>query len=117
MKEMTRKLSRRSIIAIFTDHLIEYPTPINLSYIYGGGFIAGICLVIQIVTGIFLGMYYTPDVTLAYYSVEYIMREVKYGWLMRYTHSNGASMFFLITYLHMGRGIYHGSYTKPKGSV
>ena len=114
---MTRKLSRRSIIAIFTDHLIEYPTPINLSYIYGGGFIAGLCLVIQIVTGIFLAMHYTPHVDLAFISVEHIVRDVNNGWLIRYMHANGASMFFIVVYIHMARGLYYSSYSFPRMSV
>eukprot|EP00180_Rhodochaete_pulchella_P000800 Plantae.Rhodophyta-Rhodochaete_pulchella.ctg16324.p1 GENE.Plantae.Rhodophyta-Rhodochaete_pulchella.ctg16324~~Plantae.Rhodophyta-Rhodochaete_pulchella.ctg16324.p1 ORF type:complete len:105 (+),score=0.28 Plantae.Rhodophyta-Rhodochaete_pulchella.ctg16324:327-641(+) len=75
------------------------------------------CLVIQIVTGIFLAMHYTPHVDLAFSSIEHIMRDVQYGWLIRYVHSNGASTFFIAVYIHILRGLYYGSYTAPKQFV
>jgi len=75
------------------------------------------CLIIQILTGIFLAMHYTPHVDLAFTSLEHIMRDVNYGWLLRYIHANGASMFFIVVYIHMFRGLYFGSYTKPRHLV
>ncbi|KAI3932783.1 hypothetical protein MKW92_036228 [Papaver armeniacum] len=99
------------------QHLIDYPTPSNLSYWWGFGSLAGICLVIQIVTGIFLAMHYTPHVDLAFNSVEHIMRDVEGGWLLRYMHANGASMFFIVVYLHMFRGLYYASYSSPREFV
>lgn len=103
-------------LPIFTalQHLGEYKTPKNLSYFWNLGSIAGIALVIQIVTGIFLAMHYTPHVDHAFDSVEKIMRNVNYGWLVRYMHAVGASMFFVAVYLHMFRGLYYGSYKAPR---
>ena len=91
-----------------------YPTPGNLNYWWNFGSLAGIILVIMIVTGVVLAMHYTPHADLAFDSVERIMRDVNYGWLMRYIHMNGASMFFLIVYIHMFRGLYYGSYKYPR---
>lgn len=102
------------VLSVMNDHLIDYPTPLNINYLWGFGSIAGICLVIQIITGIFLAMHYTPHIEYAFYSIEHIMRDVNNGWFIRYVHSNGASMFFIIIYLHIGRGLYFGSYMKPK---
>ena len=90
----------------FLKHLGEYQTPKNLSYLWNLGSIAGIALVIQIITGIILAMHYTPHVDYAFESVEKIMRNVNYGWLIRYIHSVGASMFFAAVYLHICRGLY-----------
>jgi len=98
------------IIKIVTNHLIDYPTPVNISYFWGFGSIAGIFLVVQLITGIFLAMHYTPHVDLAFLSVEHISRDVVNGWFIRYCHSNGASMFFLAVYVHIFRGLYYGSY-------
>jgi ubiquinol-cytochrome c reductase cytochrome b subunit len=94
--------------------LNEYPTPSNLSYWCNYGSLAGIMLVVMIVTGIFLAMQYTPSADLAFDSVERIMRDVNYGWLLRYAHMNGASMFFAIVYIHLFRGLYYGSYKAPR---
>lgn len=91
--------------------MIDYPTPSNISYWWGFGLLAGLCLVIQIITGVFLAMHYTPHVDLAFNSVEHIMRDVKGGWLLRYMHANGASMFFTAVYIHIFRGLFYGSYT------
>jgi ubiquinol-cytochrome c reductase cytochrome b subunit len=102
------------MLAIVNNHLVDYPTPINISYYWGFGSLAGICLVIQIVTGIFLAMHYTPHVDLAFTSVEHIMRDVNNGWLLRYLHANGASFFFIMVYAHMFRGLYYGSYAHPR---
>nr|ARU07654.1 cytochrome b [Gracilaria tenuistipitata] len=108
------RLLKRPIISIVNNHLIDYPTPINIHYAWNFGFLASICLIIQIITGIFLAMHYTPHVELAFASVEHIMRDVNYGWLLRYIHSNGASMFFIVVYIHIFRGLYFSSYTKPR---
>ncbi len=92
----------------------KYPAPKNLNYLWNFGSIAGICLVLQIITGIFLAMHYTPHVNHAFDSVEHIMRSVNYGWLLRYTHAVGASMFFIAVYIHILRGLYYGSYKSPR---
>jgi len=94
-----------------------YPSPATITYWWSFGSIAGLCLVVQIVTGILLAMHYTPNINMAFYSVEHIMRDVNYGWLLRYCHANGASMFFIVLYLHMFRGIYYGSYLYPRQLV
>ncbi len=101
----------------FVRHLAEYRTPKNLNYMWSFGSIAGIALVIQIVTGIFLAMHYTPSSDKAFASVEYIMRNVNYGWLIRYLHAVGASMFFMSVYIHIARGLYYGSYKSPRELV
>src|SRR5246500_526403 len=100
---------RLPFIAMADHELHEYPTPRNLTYWWNFGSLAGIMLVIMIVTGIFLAMQYTPSALLAFDSVERIMRDVNYGWLVRYAHANGASMFFAIVYIHIFRGLYYGS--------
>ena len=105
---------KRPLISVVNDHLIDYPTPINIHYAWNFGFLSAMCLGIQIITGIFLAMHYTPHVDLAFASVEHIMRDVNYGWLLRYIHANGASMFFILVYIHIFRGLYFGSYTKPR---
>lgn len=99
---------------IMTSHVIYYPTPISLTYAWSFGSLAGIALTIQIISGLFLSMHYTADVDLAFNSVEFIMRDVKNGWLIRYIHANGASMFFIVVYAHICRGLYYGSYMKPR---
>lgn len=111
------RLIKYPLISIVNTHLISYPTPINIHYAWNFGFLASICLIIQILTGIFLAMHYTPHVDLAFLSVEHIMRDVNYGWLLRYIHANGASMFFIVVYIHIFRGLYFGSYSKPKQGV
>ena len=108
------RFARIPLVDTLYHSVVEYPTPLNLSYMWNFGSLAGICLVIQIVTGIFLAMHYTPHVDLALQSVEHIMREVQHGWLLRYIHANGASMFFIVVYLHMFRGLYYGSYVRPR---
>jgi ubiquinol-cytochrome c reductase cytochrome b subunit len=104
-------------LSVITNHLIDYPTPSNITYWWGFGSLAGICLVLQILTGVFLAMHYTPHVDLAFLSVEHIMRDVEGGWLLRYMHANGASMFFIVVYLHLFRGLYYGSYASPRETV
>jgi quinol-cytochrome oxidoreductase complex cytochrome b subunit len=112
---MVRAFKQSSIIQLFNDHLVDYPTPSNITYFWNFGSMAGMCLVIQILTGIGLAMHYTPHVDLAFQSVEHIMRDVNGGWLLRYVHANGASMFFIVVYIHIGRGLYYGSYVEPRG--
>jgi len=92
----------------------SYPAPPNFTYLWNFGVYAIFCLVVQIVTGILLAMHYTPNADLAFASVEHIMRDVNHGWLMRYLHANGASMFFIVIYVHMFRGLYYGSYLYPR---
>jgi len=99
---------------LYKEHLSEYYAPKNFNFWYFFGALAMLVLVIQIVTGIFLVMHYKPDAALAFASVEYIMRDVPWGWLVRYMHSTGASAFFIIIYLHMWRGMIYGSYRKPR---
>jgi len=93
---------------------ISYPVPSNISYNWNYGIYAFICLVIQILTGIFLAMHYTPNINLAFISVEHIMRDVNFGYLLRYLHANGASMFFTVVYMHTFRGLYYSSYIYPR---
>lgn len=114
---MLISLKNEPIVKLVNDHLIDYPTPSNISLFWNYGFLAGMCLSIQIITGILLAMHYTPHVDLAFLSVEHIMRDVNGGWLLRYTHANGASMFFIVVFIHVGRGLYYGSYTYPRGFV
>ncbi len=112
---LVRWIDHRLPIFSFMNHeLNEYPTPKNLNYLWNFGSLAGIMLVAMIVTGIWLAMHYTPHVDLAFSSVEHIMRDVNYGWLIRYIHMNGASMFFIVVYIHIFRGIYYGSYKAPR---
>jgi len=110
-------LAKQPLFSVLNDHLIKYPAPLNLTYWWGYGSTAGICLIIQILTGIFLAMHYTPHVDLAFLSVEHIMRDVEGGWLLRYMHANGASFFFIVVYVHMFRGLYYGSYASPRELV
>lgn len=111
------RLLKRPLFNIVNNHLIDYPTPINIHYAWNFGFLSAMCLIIQIVTGIFLAMHYTPHVDLAFISVEHIMRDVNFGWLLRYVHANGASMFFIVVYIHIFRGLYYGSYAAPRQFV
>src|SRR6201996_4583722 len=105
---------RLPVIAMMEHELNEYPTPRNLNYWWNFGSLAGIILVIMIVSGIVLAMHYTPNSAMAFDSVERIMRDVNYGWLIRYIHMNGASMFFMAVYIHIFRGVYYGSYKAPR---
>src|SRR6201993_4988979 len=113
--KIVRWIDHRLPVFTFINHeLNDYPTPRNLSYWWNFGSLAGIMLVIMIATGIFPAMEYTPNVNLAFDSVERIMRDVNYGWLIRYIHMNGASFFFIVTYIHIFRGLYYGSYKEPR---
>jgi quinol-cytochrome oxidoreductase complex cytochrome b subunit len=108
------RILKQRYFNIVNHALVDYPTPTNLSYLWNFGFLAAFSLAIQILTGIFLAMHYTPHLELAFSSVEHIMRDVNAGWLIRYIHANGASMFFIVVYLHILRGLYYGSYTSPR---
>ena len=110
-------LIKQPLLSVVNDHVVDYPSPSNLTYMWGFGSLAGICLGLQIATGIFLAMHYTPHVDLAFLSVEHIMRDVEGGWFLRYMHANGASMFFIVVYLHIFRGLYFGSYASPRELV
>jgi ubiquinol-cytochrome c reductase cytochrome b subunit len=112
-----RILKSHPVLSIVNGMLIDLPAPSNLNYLWGFGSLLGLCLIIQLGSGIFLAMHYTGNVDLAFVSVEHIMRDVNYGWLLRYIHANGASMFFICVFLHIGRGIYHGSYNSPREMV
>ena len=113
---IVRWIDYRLPIFSLLDHAVgrNYPTPRNLNYWWNFGSLAGVILVVQIATGIALAMHYTPHVDFAFASVERIMRDVNYGWLLRYTHANGASAFFVVVYIHMFRGLYYGSYKNPR---
>nr|YP_009258931.1 cytochrome b [Dopasia gracilis]AIQ78430.1 cytochrome b [Dopasia gracilis] len=102
------------LLKILNNALIDLPTPPNLSSWWNFGSLLGLCLVVQITTGVFLAMHYTPNISLAFSSVAHICRDVQYGWLLRNLHANGASMFFLCIYSHIGRGLYYGSYLLKK---
>jgi ubiquinol-cytochrome c reductase cytochrome b subunit len=111
---LVRWIDHRLGLFTFLQHQAEFPAPKNLSYWWNFGSIAGVVLVLMIVTGVFLAMNYTPHVDHAFNSVERIMRDVNYGWLMRYLHMNGGSAFFAAVYIHMFRGLYYGSYKAPR---
>nr|Q94ND7.1 RecName: Full=Cytochrome b; AltName: Full=Complex III subunit 3; AltName: Full=Complex III subunit III; AltName: Full=Cytochrome b-c1 complex subunit 3; AltName: Full=Ubiquinol-cytochrome-c reductase complex cytochrome b subunit [Ctenomys tuconax]AAL01848.1 cytochrome b [Ctenomys tuconax]AAL01857.1 cytochrome b [Ctenomys tuconax] len=108
---MTNMRKSHPLIKIVNHSFIDLPTPSNISAWWNFGSLLGVCLGLQILTGLFLAMHYTADTTTAFSSVTHICRDVNYGWLIRYMHANGASMFFIFLYFHIGRGIYYGSYT------
>ncbi|MBI4207996.1 MAG: cytochrome bc complex cytochrome b subunit, partial [Betaproteobacteria bacterium] len=108
---------RFPLMQLWREHLAEYYAPKNFNFWYYFGSLALLVLVLQIVTGIFLTMHYKPDAAQAFASVEYIMRDVPAGWLIRYLHSTGASAFFIVVYLHMFRGLMYGSYRRPRELV
>lgn len=114
---MVLSIKQHSLFQLINSHLIEYPTPSNLTLFWNYGFLAAMCLVTQLLSGIALAMHFTPHVDLAFLSVEHIMRDVNGGWLIRYIHANGASMFFITVYIHIARGLYYGSYMQPRGLV
>ena len=114
---MVLSIKKQPIVQLINEHLVDYPTPSNLTLFWNYGFLAGMCLSVQLVTGIALAMHYTPHVDLAFLSVEHIMRDVNNGWFLRYAHANGASMFFITVFIHIGRGLYYGSYMQPRALV
>jgi ubiquinol-cytochrome c reductase cytochrome b subunit len=107
-------LKSHSLLSLANSYVIDSPQPSNLNYAWNFGSLLALCLGIQIVTGVTLAMHYTPNIDLAFISVEHIMRDVNYGWMIRYLHANTASFFFLFVYLHIGRGLYYGSYKAPR---
>jgi len=108
---------RNPIVAVLSNNLDSYPTPSNFSYFWGFGALSGLVLVSQIVTGVCLAMHYAPEIHLAFASVEHIMRDVRGGAALRYMHANGASMFFIVVYTHMFRGLYYGSFFQPRSTI
>lgn len=112
-----RLLKSHPILRLANSYLVDSPQPLNISYMWNFGSLLAFCLIIQIVTGVTLAMHYNPSVAEAFNSVEHIMRDVNNGWLIRYLHSNTASAFFFIVYLHIGRGMYYGSYRAPRTLV
>nr|YP_007625223.1 cytochrome b [Pseudohynobius flavomaculatus]ACK38340.1 cytochrome b [Pseudohynobius flavomaculatus] len=108
MAHQTRKT--HPLLKIINESFVDLPTPSNLTSLWNFGSLLGICLIAQIMTGLFLAMHYTADTSLAFSSVAHICRDVNYGWLMRNLHANGASFFFMCIYMHIGRGLYYGSY-------
>ena len=109
-----RIIKSHPLLRLVNSYLIDAPTPANISYLWNFGSLLALCLIIQIVTGVTLAMHYTPSVAEAFNSVEHIMRDVNNGWLVRYLHANTASAFFFLVYLHIGRGLYYGSYKSPR---
>lgn len=107
-----RLLKSNVLLKIFNNYLFDSKLPININYFYNFGSLLGLFLVIQIISGIFLAMYFQPNINNAFNSIEYLMREVPYGWLIRYIHANSASLFFLVVYLHIARGFLYESYFK-----
>jgi len=112
-----RLFKTNPVLSVVEKMLGTYMCPTIISYWWSFGSLAAICLGVQLVTGIILAMHYTPHIDYAFLSVEHIMRDVNYGWLLRYLHANGASMFFIVVYLHIFRGIYYSSYTYPREMV
>jgi len=112
-----RILKSHPLLKLVNSYLIDASQPSNISYLWNFGSLLLLCLVIQIITGVTLAMHYSPNILEAFNSIEHIMRDVNNGWLVRYLHSNTASAFFFIVYLHMGRGMYYGSYRAPRTLV
>jgi ubiquinol-cytochrome c reductase cytochrome b subunit len=112
-----RILKSHPLLKLINSYLIDSSEPSNISYLWNFGSLLAVCLILQIVTGVTLAMHYSPNVLEAFNSIEHIMRDVSNGWLIRYLHSNTASAFFFLVYLHIGRGIYYGSYRSPRTLV
>jgi ubiquinol-cytochrome c reductase cytochrome b subunit len=112
-----RILKSHPLLKMVNSYVIDSPQPSNISYLWNFGSLLGVCLIIQIATGVTLAMHYNPSVLEAFNSVEHIMRDVNNGWLIRYLHANTASAFFFLVYLHIGRGLYYGSYRAPRTLV
>jgi len=109
-----RLLKTHVLLRLLNSYIVDSPQPANLSYLWNFGSLLGVCLIIQILTGAFLAMHYTPNVDFAFNSVEHIMRDVNNGWLIRYVHANVASFFFIFVYGHIARGLYYSSYKSPR---
>lgn len=117
MKKQRGSVWEQPVLSVVQGHLVRYPTPSNLNGNYNWGVLAGQCLVLQILTGIFLAMHYTAHVDQAFHSVQHLMRDVPNGWLLRYLHANGASLFFIVVYMHQFRALYYTSYASPREFV
>ena len=109
-----RILKTHVLLRLFNSYIVDSPQPANISYLWNFGSLLALCLGIQILTGAFLAMHYQPNIDLAFNSVEHIMRDVNNGWIIRYTHANVASFFFIFVYAHIARGLYYGSYKSPR---
>lgn len=109
-----RLLKTNVLLRLLNSYIVDSPQPANLSYLWNFGSLLGTCLIIQILTGVFLAMHYQPHVDFAFNSVEHIMRDVNAGWILRYTHANVASFFFIFVYAHIARGLYYSSYKSPR---
>jgi len=109
-----RLLKTNVLLRLLNSYIVDSPQPANISYLWNFGSLLGTCLIIQILTGVFLAMHYQPHVDFAFNSVEHIMRDVNSGWILRYTHANVASFFFIFVYLHIARGLYYSSYKSPR---
>jgi ubiquinol-cytochrome c reductase cytochrome b subunit len=109
-----RLLKTHVLLRLVNSYIVDSPQPANISYLWNFGSLLGVCLIIQILTGAFLAMHYQPHVDFAFNSVEHIMRDVNNGWILRYIHANVASFFFIFVYMHVGRGLYYGSYKSPR---
>jgi ubiquinol-cytochrome c reductase cytochrome b subunit len=112
-----RILKSHSLLKLVNWYVIDASQPSNISYLWNFGSLLAVCLIVQIITGVTLAMHYSPNVLEAFNSIEHIMRDVNNGWLIRYLHSNTASAFFFLVYLHVGRGLYYGSYRAPRTLV
>lgn len=117
IKKLRGSVREQPVLTVVQNHLVRYPTPSNLNGNYNWGVQAGLCLVLQILTGIFLAMHYTAHVDQAFHSVQHQMRDVPNGWLLRYLHANGASLFFIVVYMHQFRALYYTSYASPREFV
>jgi len=109
-----RILKSNVLLRLFNSYLVDSPQPANISYLWNFGSLLALCLILQILTGVFLAMHYVPHVDFAFNSVEHIVRDVSNGWIVRYTHANVASFFFICVYAHVARGLYFGSYKSPR---
>ena len=112
-----RLLKSHPLLKLVNSYIIDSAQPSNISYLWNFGSLLAFCLVIQIITGVTLAMHYNASILEAFNSVEHIMRDVNNGWLLRYLHANTASAFFFLVYLHIGRGLYYGSYRAPRTLV
>jgi len=109
-----KSIKSHPILSIINRYIIDTPTPNNLSYLWNYGSLLGLCLIIQIISGVTLAMHYTANSELAFISVEHLNRDVNNGWLIRYMHGNTASFFFIFVYIHIAKALYYGSYSSPR---
>lgn len=107
-------LKSNPVLSLVNSYIIDSPAPSNISYLWNFGSLLALCFIIQIITGVTLAMHYTPNIDLAFISIEHIMRDVNNGYILRYMHANGAGFFFICVYVHVGKALYYGSYRKPR---